>query len=259
MLPSSHYSFINHLISIIRHDFRVDALLGGGSLVHGGFDEYSDLDFILVIKDEYYDEIQSDKQKFASNIGSLLNAFTGHHVGEPRLLICLYGPPLLHVDLKFITLNMLEHRVENPAILFAREENTINAKLALSQPHWPEKSSNWFEERAWIWLHYATVKLARGELYEAIGMISFFREQILGPMLYRRTGMPQREVRRIEQLGLDPEKILASTLASHNRNSVKSSIKNALTGYVALRTDFPPDASSMLSEKLLREMLDIIE
>lgn len=107
MLPHSHHSFINHLISIIRHDIRVDALLGGGSLVHGGFDEYPDLDFIIVIKDEYYDEIQSDKQKFAKNVGTRLNAFTGDHVGEPRLLICLYGPPLLHVDLKFITLDML--------------------------------------------------------------------------------------------------------------------------------------------------------
>ncbi|MDR2225233.1 MULTISPECIES: nucleotidyltransferase domain-containing protein [Providencia] len=259
MLPPSHHSFINHLISIIRHDIRADALLGGGSLVHGGFDEYSDLDFIIVIKDEYYDEIQSDKQKFAKNIGTLLNAFTGHHVGEPRLLICLYGPPLLHVDLKFITLDMLEHRVENPVILFAREENAINAKIASSQPHWPEKSPDWFEERAWIWLHYATVKLARGELYEAIGMISFFREQILGPMLYRCAGMPQREVRRIEQLGLDPEKLLASTLASHNRGSVKSSIKNAITAYVTLRTDLPPSPNAVLSETLLREMLDALE
>jgi hypothetical protein len=31
----------------------------------------------------------------------LLVGFTGEHVGEPRVLICLYGPPVLHVDLKF--------------------------------------------------------------------------------------------------------------------------------------------------------------
>ncbi len=38
----------------------------------------------------------------------------------------------------------------------------------------------------WIWLHYAATKLARGELYEAIGMLAFFREQVLGPLIYRR-------------------------------------------------------------------------
>ena len=31
--------------------------------------------------------------------------FTGEHVGESRVLICLYGPPLLHVDLKFVSLS----------------------------------------------------------------------------------------------------------------------------------------------------------
>lgn len=45
--------------------------------------------------------------------------------------------------------------------------------------------AEWFESRARIWLH-AVVKLGRGELFEAIGMLSFFREQVLGPMLYRR-------------------------------------------------------------------------
>lgn len=43
-------------------------------------------------------------------------------------------------------------------------------------------SLQWFEARAWIWLHYAATKLARGELYEAIGMLGFFREQVLGPL-----------------------------------------------------------------------------
>jgi hypothetical protein len=33
------------------------------------------------------------------------SAFSGEHVGEPRALICLYGPPLLPVDLKFVSLS----------------------------------------------------------------------------------------------------------------------------------------------------------
>jgi hypothetical protein len=49
---------------------------------------------------------------FAGALGPLLSAFTGDHVGEPRLLICLYGPPLLHVDLKFVTPADLAERVE---------------------------------------------------------------------------------------------------------------------------------------------------
>ena len=51
----------------------------------------------------YYDEIMAQRMAFAGTLGHLLHAFTGEHVGEPRLLICLFGPELLHVDLKFIT------------------------------------------------------------------------------------------------------------------------------------------------------------
>ena len=39
---------------------------------------------------------------FAAGLGPLLACFTGEHVGEPRLLIALYGPPPVHVDLKFV-------------------------------------------------------------------------------------------------------------------------------------------------------------
>lgn len=52
----------------------------------------------------------------------LLQGFTGEHVGEPRLLICLYGPPLLHVDLKFLSVAELDVRIEEPEVLFERGE-----------------------------------------------------------------------------------------------------------------------------------------
>lgn len=61
----------------------------------------------MVIDPLYYDEIMAQRMAFAGTLGHLLHAFTGEHVGEPRLLICLFGPQLLHVDLKFITLDML--------------------------------------------------------------------------------------------------------------------------------------------------------
>ena len=43
-----------------------------------------------------------ERRTIAESCGGLLAAFTGEHVGEPRLLICLYGPPLAHVNLKFV-------------------------------------------------------------------------------------------------------------------------------------------------------------
>jgi len=61
----------------------------------------------------------------------LLAAFPGDHVGEPRLLICLYGPPLLHVDLKFMSTDEFLHRVEDPMVLWDRAGALRAALLAL--------------------------------------------------------------------------------------------------------------------------------
>lgn len=64
----------------------IHSLLAGGSLVHGGFDQYSDLNFVVVVDPLYYDEIMAQRIVFAGTLGHLLHAFTGEHVGEPRLL-----------------------------------------------------------------------------------------------------------------------------------------------------------------------------
>ncbi len=54
---------------------------------------------------------------YAKRLGHFLSGFTGEHVGEPRVLICLYDNPLLHVDIKFLTLEELHPRVETPVVL----------------------------------------------------------------------------------------------------------------------------------------------
>ncbi|EMM1338266.1 TPA: nucleotidyltransferase domain-containing protein [Enterobacter roggenkampii] len=240
-LPDLHRSFAEQLKLKFQADSRIHSLLAGGSLVHGGFDQYSDLDFVVVVDPLYYDEIMAQRIVFAGTLGHLLHAFTGEHVGEPRLLICLYGPELLHVDLKFVTLEMLTQRVEEPVVLFTRDNTALERQLAKFSAHWPDMTPEWFESRAWIWLHYAVVKLGRGELFEAIGMLAFFREQVLGPMLYRRANLPQRGVRRIEFLSIDPDDLLTSTLAMHDHDSVRTAIRKAVDAYVMLRADALPE------------------
>ncbi|CAH3603934.1 hypothetical protein [Enterobacter roggenkampii] len=240
-LPDLHRSFAEQLKLKFQADSRIHSLLAGGSLVHGGFDQYSDLDFVVVVDPLYYDEIMAQRIVFAGTLGHLLHAFTGEHVGEPRLLICLYGPELLHVDLKFVTLEMLTQRVEEPVVLFTRDNTALERQLAKFSAHWPDMTPEWFESRAWIWLHYAVVKLGRGELFEAIGMLAFFREQVLGPMLYRRANLPQRGVRRIEFLSIDPYDLLTSTLAMHDHDSVRTAIRKAVDAYVMLRADALPE------------------
>ena len=122
-LPSTHASFLENLLRELKQDQRFDALLAGGSLVHGGLDEHSDIDLVPVVRDDLYPQVMAERRDIAAGLGNLISAFTGEHVGEPRLIICLYGPKLLHVDLKFVVLSDLKALVERPKILWARHED----------------------------------------------------------------------------------------------------------------------------------------
>lgn len=251
-LPTLHSKFLQKVHAAVVGDPRLIALLAGGSYIHGGFDQYSDLDFVIVCDDEKYDDVMASRLQFAQRIGGLLSAFTGEHVGEPRLLICLYGPELLHVDLKFVTSADLDRRVERPAVLFARDPEGLEARLDAAVISWPNASPEWFERRAWIWLHYGATKLARGELFEAIGILGFFREQVLGPLLHRRAGLPQRGVRRIESMAKQSSEQLAATVPTHDEASVRAALLAAIALYVELREDHPPqDPVSRMPQALL--------
>ncbi len=255
-LPALHAAFADRLRQAIEADRRFEALLVGGSFLHGGFDDHSDLDFVVVAEEASHESILASRMAFAEQLGPLLSAFTGEHVGEPRLLICLYGPPLLHVDLKFVTASALDTRIEQPAILFARRPDQLEARLADSAPVWPDRAPDWFEARAWVWLHYAATKWARGELFEALGMLAFFREQVLGPMLHRRAGRNQRGVRRMEQFCIDPDGWLKATVAGHDSDSIGRALRQALDAYLELRQDAPPAKTTDAARIALLRMLE---
>ena len=109
MLAPSHQRLLDGIQHNLSADSRFAGLLAGGSLIHGGVDEFSDLDLVLVASDGAYDAVMKERRAIAEIFGDLLAAFTGEHVGEPRLLICLYGPDLVHVDLKFVAADALTH------------------------------------------------------------------------------------------------------------------------------------------------------
>jgi len=255
VLPALHQAFVDRLCIAVADDPRFDAMLAGGSLVHGGVDEQSDIDLVLVVAGDAYAEVMASRHAFAEGLGDLLSAFTGEHVGEPRLLICLYGPPLLHVDFKFVTADDLSSMVERPLILWARDEAAITAKLDAARIAWPDRDAGWFEARAWVWLHYGAAKVKRGELHEALAMLSFFREQVLGAMLHRRAARSQRGLRRIEAHGLDPAGLLKSTIAGHDAGEIRAALLASAEAYLDLRADAPPPQPVAAMPEALRDYL----
>src|SRR5262245_32208294 len=112
-----------------------------------------------------YDAVMAARREVAASFGHLLAAFTGEHVGEPRLLICLYDAPLLHVDLKCVSIADVAERVEEPAVLWQRD-GRLTAALSTGVAEYPTPTPAWIEDRFWIWVRYGAGKIGRGELFE---------------------------------------------------------------------------------------------
>lgn len=233
MLPNRE-QFIEHVKEEFASDDRIIGVLGGGSMVTDTMDEYSDLDLIVVYQPAYQEEIMNQRLSLLEKLGGLLSAFTGEHVGEPRLVISLFGPNPLHVDFKFVTLKELEERIEDPIILWERGKE-ISAILQQTSPCPLHSEPQWIEDRFWVWVHYAATKLGRGELFECMDLISFLRSAALGPLILTQNGQLPRGVRKLEQYAPDEIPELEETVPSHNFESCYKALQASVRIYQRLR------------------------
>jgi predicted nucleotidyltransferase len=223
-------TFAGNAVAMLQNDESVIGLAVGGSWITGELDEYSDLDLVLVTKEK----ISTDRQKMiqhAGRFGKLLAAFTGEHVGEPRLLICLYDDPLLHVDIKFVTLEEFADRIETPHILLDKHGGLAHV-IQNTEPVFSWRGYQWIEDRFWTWVHYAAVKIARGELMEAFDFFSDIRRMVLGPLLHIKNGKLPKAVRKIEmQLPAHDLEKLRGTIPSYTGAALVTALENAVELY----------------------------
>jgi predicted nucleotidyltransferase len=198
-IPDHLREIADAVVAVAAGDSRLSAVIAGGSIATGTSDEYSDLDLVLVCAPDKQKECLAEARVFAGRLGPLLASFTGEHVGEPRLLIALYGPPLVHVDLKFVTPDDLRDRVEDGVVLWQRDD-TVDRVYSTSQPSWPRVDPQWIEDRLWVWVHYTAVKIARGELFEAVEALGAIRSAAIAPLATLGRTQKPSGVRRLETL-----------------------------------------------------------
>lgn len=234
MIPREHQNFIDNSISFFKRDPRVVGLAAAGSYITNEMDEFSDVDLVIAVKPEYYEEVQKERKKIAGQLGNLLSAFTGEHVGEPRLIICLYADPLLHVDLKFVSINDMAHRVEEYKILWEKD-GLITEKFKEEEAIFPTPSLQWIEDRFWTWIHYGAVKLGRGEIFEVIEFISYLRQNVVGPLILMHKGKQPRGVRKIEYDAPEYLERLKSTVPLYDKTSCIEAIRVMIELYRELR------------------------
>lgn len=254
-----HTQFVERAVQTFSQDENVLGLAVAGSWITNEIDEFSDIDLILVTKTI----IAPDKDlmlNYAKRLDNFISGFTGEHVREPRLLICLFDEPLLHVDIKFVTLEEFHHRIETPTIVFDRFGQLAEA-LNNSEPRFPYPDYQWIEDRFWTWVHYGLLKIGRGEYMEACNFFADIRMIVLGPLVHIRNNNLPRGVRRVET-SIAPEdlKSLLGTIPGYSRESLILSLDNSVRLYRELREQLFNDQVTLQSkaeEKVMQFFMDI--
>lgn len=234
-LPPLHSRFLDDVLPRIRRDPRVTDVVLSGSIAGGRPDVYSDVDLVVVVEDDAYDAVMRERLELIGSWTELVVGFTGEHVGEPRLIITLVGPPLLHVDFKFVRATDFAERAEEPAF-----------------------DLRWIEDRFWVWVHYGATKIGRGELFEAIGMLGYLRDAVLGPLAAHRVGARPRGTRRLETIAPDEARALRATLCGYDRADAGRALLAAVDLYREWIADAPVERhreAEKLAVQYLRDVL----
>ncbi len=242
--------FVQSSIERIKNDTNVLGLAVAGSFITNEVDEFSDVDLVLITKEK----IAPDGSKmiaFAKTLGDFISGFTGEHIGDRRVLICLYDNPLLHVDIKFLISEEFQFRVEDPVVVFERDQH-LTKIIEATTSSWPALDYQWLEDRFWTWIHYATLKIGRGEYFEALDFLSAIRGMVLGPLLQIKNGKLPRGVRKVEVNFLESDlRALSNTVAHYDRKSIIIAVSKIIELYRSLRMELFP--KSVIYQKLAEQ------
>lgn len=242
-IPFAHSTFLDRALRLLRADQRFVGVAAAGSFATGKMDEFSDLDLVIAVEPSDVEAVSDERHRIAAGLGPLVAAFTGEHVGEPRVLICLYdgdeGGSPLHVDLKFVSLPDVANRVDDLAVLWEREGRVTRA-LQAGEARFPSPDPQWIEDRFWVWIHYGATKVGRGELFEAVDFLAFLRAQVLGPLMLLEAGAPPSGVRRVETVAASRAAELRATVAPYDRAECARSLYAAANLYRSLRHSLGP-------------------
>lgn len=233
-LPETHKQLLDKIVQKLQQDPRIVGIGASGSYATDTLDKYSDLDLVIAVKPEQFESVMDDRFAIVDSIEGKVAAFTGEHVGEPRLVIALYAPDAVHVDFKFVSLPDAAIRVDDTNVLW-EQDSLLTDTFKTAETKYPQPDPQWIEDRFWIWTHYATTKIARGEYFETLEFLSFIRTVVLSPLALKQANLTPSGVRKIETRLPEFTNKLEQTVAKPARLELIHALKQCIALYLELR------------------------
>jgi hypothetical protein len=234
-------SFLSQLIPLCHKLSNYLGTAALGSWAYGDYDEYSDLDLLIIHKNKTRFDLKTIRQ-LAHGCGELIASYGGEHLGKDSMLICLYDNPVRRVDLTAVTLQKyVDDQVQLPKIiddtdgLLKKVESQING-------HYPPVNFQRIEDRFWVWIINAAQKVRRGDLFEAINYLSSIRKNALLKLIHALNGSEPRGYRSLHTIAPGLEKRLHPTHPKEvNMTELSASLKATIDCYLLLRAKLKLD------------------
>ncbi len=248
-LPQSFLTFPAHkriaqrILDALVSDERVLGAYLLGSFAHGTADQYSDLDFYILVPSAARETIKNDHARLRHEVGQLVCDFPATHLGDPNQLISYYGEDYpLHVDYQYrIADELVPVPTNRDAVILLDKTGELQAWkskcAAMKESYAPTQDQlQYFEERFWAWCVYTDSKVKRGELWDARDAIEYLRNNVLVRLAYfiedlRPVGNRRLETKFTNQILNSLE---ATLQLGHTQADYASSLRAIADCYIVL-------------------------
>lgn len=216
-------NMLSECVRLIEVDGRVEGAYVVGSMADGTYDDYSDIDLYIVVRDEGYSGVYEERFRFAQKIGDVLSTF---EVEWPKcqMLGAIYRN-YVEIDFCYTKLGETEVFSDRYKILLDRSGRIQKALVKKDFPVDVEAELKSQTDFALYNVLHAIDMLKRGEYWASIKQVETLRRRIVTVMDLSLGKDVAEEYRRLESL-FPPqvEKRLRRTLCIYKESEIKKSI-----------------------------------
>jgi len=175
--PLHHQIITKRFVDACQVDERVVAAFLGGSYARGTNDDYSDLDFGLIITDETYEYFLEDREAFILLLGEPV--FLEDYYGDGADFVFSIFSDGTEVELALGRESHFNHIHTGPyKVLLDKKGILVGIVFSWDQPTQAEQIETLRRMTSWFWhdlSHHFITPMARGELWSAYGAIEDMR------------------------------------------------------------------------------------
>lgn len=247
------------LEELLLADERIEGVALRGLVAEGRSDHYSELDLLVTVRDEAFDQVVAEPESFFQQAGQLSYWFLSAR-GESRLFAAVFEG-MLEVDVAYLRASALQAQPGERYWVVLKDRSGWLAVVAeesakLSPPAPPRVDRP--DDRFWLWVYRTMASVDRGDLWYAWAMLNGIR-QLLMQLIAEADGHPLVSLKQYHRrIDRTDERWLAATVCSLQPKAILQALSAATGLYVSLRARRGVEPAKLQAETHIRRILQTL-